>query len=204
MSFFYRRAGIIFGLLAIYVLLFGVGVPIELYSGTFVEPAFVFLFGRYANVMSTLGVAALFFFFGSLFLVKSYRWSNRATDFVGLRAVGYSIASFAVAYYFWLIVLNSLVNNVWIMAFFMHPTEEFRRSVSGSEFAYVLEQLLSGALFDALESFQIRITNASYPKDDLVASILTFGMRLTGSFVVASAVLQVFRRPSAPPPNQQK
>lgn len=129
--------------------------------------------------------------FSLLFLDKLYRLASRI-EASAIDWFHFGIGSSMFAFFFWTIVIAAC------RPFGMDPSffDQLRGDGSYSvQSVYIAEQLLSGALFDVLEAFKWRLTSVEYGSENILAAIITLGMRLTGSLVIGSILLgAVFRR----------
>lgn len=173
MAFLYRRSGVLaFGLFALAIVMAVLrqngasGIPKELYG----------FLGLLSGAISLA------------FLIKSYTEAHSVGRAGGvwllLHAVG---AFFAALIAWWFILLLLTGSSPFILGLV--------RAQGSMVFKYVAEQLLAGALFDLLEAYKIRLTEVDYPAGDLIAATIVFGIRLTGSAIVAALAIRALTQP---------
>jgi hypothetical protein len=128
------------------------------------------------------------------FLYKAYLASRSGA---GILLLGYLLGSFGLAHFVWVTVLSMAIPLAASETSFSRLAvlaNDGTAHAAWQVHGYVFEQILSGALFDFLESFKVRFSDITYGREEFVMACLTFGMRLTGSVIVGALLLGVFQR----------
>jgi hypothetical protein len=188
LRFFYNRSGLFF-------VAFGGICAALIYLANVEHQSVQSRFGD-IGLWIALGTMAVGTFFALIFVLKSYR-SNEDHGF--LRTVFTALAALAAAFSL------SFVSFIFMGAFgFVPQVTELTSGV-----LFVLEQILAGALFDFMESFNLHLIpdDSPDPPQPLEIGIWIFLVRLLGSVVVGGLLFRAYeqlprvrmRRQQAPP-----